>query len=453
MSDRPITTTEELVTDYLRSTMRVDAPHDLTNEIMRAVAAAPQDRKSILGAFGILTPAFAAIVVTAVLVVAAVLALAPRNVGPAPDAVATPTPVPSITPEEARILTDEDDVIRIPALDGEGPFGTITIERGADKAGYAGFVPIAFQDVFFIELYVTYEPTRATAEQFGEWEFAIAADLDDDGFDSDDVLQRGVGFSGMEDMPGFDSAPRPLLQGKRFGEELLEGWLVLEVPAAAAGSDIYLVYGHNEWTDGIENLAPDFSALLRLEGDPVGVTAFDPDAFPTPEGTPPPMPTLIKLPSPAPSPIGAFEPGADADADALFAETQSCTNGAAEIVVTFPASWHTNEATAEFPACSFFDEAPIDVELALSGLGPHPLVIRWLPSWGGGIEEPITERFELDARTMWRISWTAEQQSFGLNYLIELTDDPYGPFIHAAALEDEDRAVLDRMITRLEFTD
>ena len=452
MSDRPITTTEELVTDYLRSTMRIDPPDDLPNAIMRAVAAAPQDRKSILDAFGTLTPAFAAIVVTAVLVVAAVLALAPRNVGPAPDAVATPTPVPSITPEEARILTSEDDAIRIPALDGEGPFGTITIERGADKAGYAGFVPIAFQDVFFIELYVTYEPTRATAEQFGEWEFAFAADLDDDGFDSDDLLQRGVGFSGMEDMPGFDSAPQPLLQGKRSGEELLEGWLVLEVPAAAAGSDLYLVYGHNEWTGGIENLEPDSSALMRLEGDPVGVTAYDPDAFPTPEGTPPPMPTLIGLPSPAPSPLSSFEPQPNEEAEALFAETQSCTNEAAGVVVTFPAAWHTNEATDDIPACFFFDEEPIDVELVLSGLGEHPLVVRSLPSWSGGIEEPVAERLMLDGRAMWRLTWTADQQSFGTNYLIPVTDDPYGPFVHASSLSD-DLAVLERMLVRLEFTD
>jgi len=452
MSDRPITTTEELVSEYLRSAMRVDPPDDLENGIMRAVATAPQDRKPILGSFGALSPAFAAIVVTTVLVVAAALALAPRNVGPAPDPWATATPAPSITLEDARVLTGEDDVIRIPALDGEGSFGTITIERGADKAGYAGFVPVAFQDVFFIELYVTYEPSRATAEQFGEWEFAFAADLDADGFDSNDVLQRGVGFSGMEGMPGFDSAPQPLLQGTRSGDETLEGWLVLEVPAVAAGSDLYLVYGHNEWTDGVENLLRDASALLRVEGDPIGVTAFDPDAFPTPSGTPPPMPTQIGLPSPAPSPLGSFEPQPNDEAEALFADTQSCTIEEAGIVVTFPAAWHTNEPTPDFPACFFFDEEPIDVDLALSGLGEPPLVMRSLATWSGGIEEPVAERLMLDGRAMWRLTWTADQQGFGTNYLIPVTDDAYGPFVHASSLSDE-LAVLDRMLIRLEFID
>lgn len=452
MSDRPMTTTEELVTDYLRSTMRIDPPDDLAFAIMRTVAAAPQDRKSMLGAFGPLAPAFAAMVVTAVLVVVAVLALTPRDVGPAPVPPVTPTPVPSVTPEDARILTGEGAVIRIPALDDEGPFGIITIVRGADRAGYADFVPFAFEDVFFIELYVTYQPTRATAEQFGEWEFAFAADLDEDGFDSDDLLQRGAGFTGMEDMPGFDSAPQPLLQGRRFGDEPLEGWLVLEVPAVAAQSDLYLVYGHGEWTNGIENFVPDSSALLRRAGDPVGVTAFDPEALPTPEGTPLPMPSFIGLPSPAPSPLGSFEPQPNGEADALFAQTQSCIIESTGVVVTFPDAWFTNEATAEFPACFLFDEDPIDLDIAFSGLGERPLGIRSLPSWLGGIEEPIAERLMLDGRAMWRLTFTADQMSFGTNYLIPVTDDPYGPFIHASSLGDH-LAVLERMLVRLEFTD
>ena len=445
---------EELVADYMRSTMRVDPPHGLTDDIMRAVAAVPQDRRTLLGAFGTLTPAIAAVVVTAVLVVAAVLALAPRNVGPTPDPLATPTPVPSMTDEEARVLTEEGDIIRIPALDAEGPFGTITIERGADKAGYDGFVPLTFEDVFFVELYVKYEPDRSTSEEFGEWEFAFAADLDGDGFDADDRLQRGVGFSGMEELPGFESAPQPLLQGKRFGEDVLEGWLVLELPANAAGWDIYLVYGHGEWTDGIENLTPDASALLRLEGDPIGVTAFDPEAFPSPDGSPVPLPSQHALPTPMPSPQSTFEPIADAEADALFTDTQTCTNDEVGLIVTFPSRWHTNEPGEDFPSCAFFDSEPIDLEAALSGLGDFPpIVIRPLPAWIGGIEEPRRERIPVGDRIAWRLSYTPEQSSFGTAYLIPTTDDPYGPFIHAGVFTDEGRAVLERMLVRLEFTE
>ena len=37
---------------------------------------------------------------------------------------------------------------------------------------------------------------------------------------------------------------------------MLEGWLVLELPAAFSDVDLYLVYGHAEWTDGIENMGP-----------------------------------------------------------------------------------------------------------------------------------------------------------------------------------------------------
>ena len=63
---------------------------------------------------------------------------------------------------------------------------------------------------------------------------------------------------------GGESAPQPLLDGKCSGDDVLEGWLVIEIPAASANYDLFLVYGHGEWTDGIEDMIGLVrSALLR----------------------------------------------------------------------------------------------------------------------------------------------------------------------------------------------
>ncbi len=451
MTVRQASPTDELVADYVRSAMRVDPPHGLVDEVMRAVALQPQERRTWLSAMGPFTPAFAAVAATALIIVAAgLILLAPSNVGP--PAEPTPTPVPTLTPEDARALTVPGDVIRIPALDEAGQFGTITIRRGEERGGYEDFVPIAFEDVFFIELYVTYEPDRATTEQYGEWEFAYAVDLEGDGFDGDE-LQRGVGFLGLEGQPGYDSAPQPLLQGKRSGQEALEGWLVLEVTAAAADFDLHLVYGHGEWTEGIQNMVPDASALLRLAGDPVSVTAFDPDAFPTPEGTPPPMPSMYALPSPPPSPAATFEPATSVEADSLFEETQTCTNDGG-VTITFPDSWFTNEAFEDMPACFVFGPDPIDAELVYNGLGEFPPVGFFeVPSWTAGVEEPLVERLPVGDRVAWRITWTEDQLSFGTNILVPLTDDPYGPLLRGVGGPPEARAILERMVLLLEFPD
>ncbi len=454
MTDQQMPAHEALVADYVRAAMRVEPPPDLPDAIMSAVAGERQARRSFLDAFSPVGIGVAMAGATAVAVLVSLVLFAPRDVGPAPVGTPEATPLPTITPLDGRVLTEPGATVRIPAIDAAGAFGTISIERGAEKAGYEDFLPVAFQDVFFIELYVTYEPDRATDEQYGEWEFAFAVDTDADGFDPDDVLQRGVGLTGMDGQPGFDSAPEPLLAGRRAGEDVLEGWLVLELPASAAEWDVYLVYGHNEWTDGIQNLEPEASALLRGPGEPVGVTRFDPDAFPTPSGSPPPMPSLHALPSPVPSPLPTFEPIADADADALFAETRTCTNEDLGATITYPAGWQTNVDHADFPSCTFFDAETIDLDAALSGFSRLPAVmIRAVPTWMGGIEEPLYERVTIGDRLGWRITFAPDQMSTGTNYLIPTGDDPYGPFVHGYAAEDGGRPVLERMLLRLVLED
>ena len=182
------------------------------------------------------------------------------------------------------------------------------------------------------------------------------------------------------------------------------------------------------------------------------MTPFDPD--PSIEGSPFPLPSFYGLPSPPPSPAATFEPAADAEIDALFDEVQTCTNDDLGVTVTYPASWYANELLEDFPACSLFGPEPIDTELIFSGLGDFPPVaFHEMESWAGGIEEPVIERLPIDDRIAWRISFTPDQQSTGTQYLIPLADDPYGPLLRAVAGQADGRAVLERMLLRLEFTD
>lgn len=462
MSARDVRSADEMVAEYVRWSMGVEPPPSLHAEVMRSVGLAAQERRTWLSAFGPLTPAIAAVAASLLIAAIGLLVAAPRNVGPPTGPVSpTETPEPTLTPEDALILTEPGDEIRIEALDGEGRFGTITIRRGEEKAGYQDFVPFAFEDVFFIELYVKYEPERATDENYGEWEFAFAADVDGDGYGEEDPLQRGPGFLGMETMPGFGSAPQPILNGKRLGDEVLEGWLVLEVPAAASDFDLHLVYGHGEWTGGIQNMVPDLSALLRLAGEPVGVTPYDPDYVPPqdPDSTPMPMPSWHVLPTPMPSVAATWEPIADGEVDALFARTQTCTNAELDLELTFPASWHTNEEFedpfgTEVAACTMFSADPVDPEVLFSGLSDQQfLVIQQSPDWVGGLEQPTTERVPLGDRILWRITYTEDQLSYGTTYLVPLGDDPYGPFLWGGAMDDEMRAVLERMLLLLDFSE
>ena len=199
-------------------------------------------------------------------------------------------------------------------------------------------------------------------------------------------------------------------------------------------------------------MVPDSSALLRRPGEPVGVTAFDPDAFPEGSGSPVPMPSFYGLPSPAPSPAATFEPVADAEADALFEETQVCTNAELAVAVTFPASWYTNEAFEELPACNLFGPEPIDAELVFNGLAePPPITVLARPEFFGGIEQPMVERIPIGDRIAWRVSFSEDQMSYGTSYLLPVGDDPYGPFLWSTALTDETVPVLERMLIRLQF--
>lgn len=445
---------DDLVADYVRSSMSVQPPATLGGEVMRAVSAVPQERRGWLNAFGPYTPAIAAIAAAALVVAIGAVIAAPRNIGP-PTESAGPTtaPAPTLTPEDARILTEPGDVIRIPAFDSRGQFGTIRLERGDEFGSYEDYIPLAamdFGEVFFVEVHVTYEVDRATEDPYGNIDFGWAVDADRDGLDEDDVTHQHIGYSidGLEPETG----PSPLLPFVNAGPQEMTGWIALELPAAGAEYDIYLV----QLADVPEGQPPPASAvasaLLRGPSEPVGLTVYDWDNPPPMAEPSGPLPSFHVLPTPMPSPASTFEPAADADADALFAETQTCTNTSMSLIVTFPASWHTNAGYEDLPACSFFAPEEMDTELIYNGFDQTPRVsIVERLEWIAG-EDPLVERVPIAGREAWQLTFTEEHLSTpGSIYLIPLTENPYGPFAQVAGTSHQ--RVVERMLLRLEFTE
>lgn len=446
--------TDEMVAEYVRSSMRVDPPAILNQEVMRAVAQVPQQRRGWFNALALPTPALAAVAAAALIIAVSAFLVGPRLVGPPAEPM--PSPMPTLTAEADRVLTQPGDVIRIPALDSQGQFGTITIERGEERGSYPDYVPFMAmfeESVFFIELHVTYELERPTLDAYGSGDFGYAVDAGEDGFDDRDLITQFLGYSvtGEE----LQTGPQPRLRWPSAGSFSMSGWLVGELPERAAQYDIYLVQVAGFGPDDAGPLQGATPALLREPGEPVGVTTFDPDSLPPPTGSPEPMPSFQALPTPLPAPAATFEAAADAEAEALFEETQTCTNAAVGATFTFPATWHTNEAYEDLPACSFFGPEPIDAEVVLSGFAAEapPIQVSERPEFLAGIEQPVVERMPIAGRIAWRISYTADQHSSGTRYLIPLTEDPYGPFLSVGAGPDEALPILDRMLIRLQFSE
>lgn len=435
--------------------MRVQLPVGLVDEVMRSAAAVPQARRTWISAFGPFTPAIAAVAATAAVIIAVGLVLvAPRTVGPPPEP--TATPAPTLTPESALALTAPGDVVRIPAMDSQGQFGVITLERGEERASYPDYIPIAAiqaGEVFFVEVRVTYQLDRETSDAYGNIDFGFAVDADGDGLDGDDVIQQHLGYSleGVE----LETGPQPLLPFVNLGAQEMTGWIAFELPAAGAEYDVYLVQlAEVPDRPAASAFTAVASALLREPAEPVGVTSFDIDdlgAFPEPSGE---LPDFQELPTPLPSPAATFEPVADADADALFTETQACAHSTGA-TVTFPAAWHTNEAYEDLPACTWFAPEPMDTELIYEGLsndGPPVLIVE-SDGWMGGANQPDIPRANITRVPIGdRVAWLVTYDEYPSHtYLIPLTDDAYGSFLRPMTGQAEFVAVLQRIVALLEL--
>jgi len=381
---------DDQVTEYLRSRGRVDPPGELIGRVMRAVDAAPQRRATWFGPF---VPAAVAIVAGAVVVVFAVVASQPRNVGPGPGASDPGSSGLSASPAatgsaQLASLVSRGDLATIPALDASGEWGKIRLERGNDVGGYRGVASVDpklgvhyFENdpqAFYVEVLVQYAADRdPLPADFGSTDWALLAgdaELKPIGSQlnlAGPLPQLTPGYPGAIDI--FSSP--------------VKGWLVFAVPRTAENLTLRLAYiptaaprTRTEIAVRERGAAPQHVATARAPAKPTYVDK---------EGL-------------------AFSVVDSATADDLFATADSCTNPQAHYTVTYPDTWYTNTAIGDVPACSWFSPVLYEATGNYSGRDASPppdevvIVMNYSRGVGGigGFGEPVrfSEQLAVDGR-------------------------------------------------------
>lgn len=454
MSNERMAPDDDRIADYVRSRGDVDLPPTFVDQVLRAVTDAPQSRSSW---FGALTLPLAAATAVALILVVAALVSSPSRVGPEPAPEPTATPAPTLTPTDALSLTQPGDVVRIAAVDSEGQFGTITIERGDEVAGYeGGHDPLAY-DAFFVELYISYALDRPSTAAHGESDWGYRINGDFQGSDASFTTWSGP-FAGA-------TTPTPALRRVESDDIAdIEGWLVIPIWSEAADSPITLDYScslpstpdepgplQDCWKDPDARETDDSAyalIALREPGPPVGST---------PAWTPPPG---FELP---PVEVESHE-----EADALFVETSTCANAASGYELRFPVSWFADATCTRFSATPIDESDPAAVSTITierrEGGEPNLGEVELIPVGGSGSVDGVeVGYFHLQA-------WGEAVVPIGeriLAYHVNLvvgeypTEDNEVPWllatttsVEAASDEEYDlnRAVLHRIITSMQFT-
>jgi hypothetical protein len=109
---------------------------------------------------------------------------------------------------------------------------------------------------------------------------------------------------------------------------------------------------------------------LPTKAQPLGVSSPSPSATATPP-SPSPAAGYVAV---AGLPITVL---ANPDADALFTEVETCASGVG-YAVAFPASWYTNAAIGDTPACSWFGPGPFNVTVRPVAVNPPPPDGVWI---------------------------------------------------------------------------
>lgn len=181
---------------------------------------------------------------------------------------------------------------------------------------------------------------------------------------------------------------------------------------------------------------------------------------------------------PTPGPIAYVErPGLpfsvvdNEEADALFADLDTCTNPDAGYTVTYPNSWYTNTDFGDTPACSWFSPTVYDVGSEADIPDEIVIVITVFDGAVGHFGSPdysMTEAVEIGGFAGGRheqIGYTYEGGGYeallpGYEYFAILSDSPVeGPTMIASTGGDGvgdyelNKAVLDRIMASLTFGD
>lgn len=350
--------------------------------------------------------------------------------------VATGTIGPPPAPRELGDLLERGDMITLPIRSSAGVSGTITVERGEDVGGYPLVLDPSSERHFFIELRATYEldvaPETAT---WGDVDWRVEGARGPMGAELLQTFPPPAGRSYLGTWPG---ATEP--------EPQYVGWMIFAVPRDAARSDLELIY------------------------QPPGVA----DATRIPLRSPGPAPDVVAAEWPRPDPVYVARAGLplsvleSAEADALFADPDTCTNPEGGYTVRYPDSWYTNTAIGDVPACSWF--SPTLYEVTERGSRPEEIAIE-------------IRVFEGDVGFIWVDLYNEDVTIDGYSgrrYETGMTKDPEQPtdtfqYSYLAYLEPEqleggrklwaftgtdyggeyelNRAVLDRIMASLEFTD
>lgn len=366
-------------------------------------------------------------------------------------ACATPDPTPTITAAPSSLLDpipllDPGDRASFAALDEEGEWGTITVRRGDDTGGYP--TSAVDPESFIVEVHVHYAVARDSEATFGALDWALVTASDRRPVGGHYTPEPAQHPWELWELPGLpDDATT---DGIAVEPRTVDGWLLFEVPRELADEELELAYRPAHLVEAV--------TVLTLRD---GGAAPDPVPTATPEPRPAELPYV-------PSDTAGFSVIDDAEADALFADADTCENPVAGYTVSYPDDWYTNTAAGAVPACSWF--SPTTYELSEDGSVPPEIVIE-ITSFEGGIGfiyEPdytITDQVTVDG---WSAARTEEVGGMGIDgflprslftyeYTIYASDDDFGLKVRARTSTDDpgsyehNKAVLDRIMASMRF--
>lgn len=443
---------DEQIAAFVREAVHAEPPPDLVPSLLDAVDDAPPARPWYASAL----PALAG---TAVLVLAigAVLLLwrpwgvADPSPSPTPSPIATPSatasptdePTDEPTPPEDALL-EPGDSVELAAVDPQGEWGTIRVERGEDLGGYTDADVGA--DAFIIELFIDYEASRLPdPEEFGLPDWSLRPtdlDADADGFFPIEPTTYERYPSGTRPEHALPTYPGAI----DIFTTPTDGWIAFEVPRDAAGLDLELVYR----PAGIGQ--PAATIVVREPGEaPEPVEMDEPPEAPEP-------PEYVERPG---LPITVID---SAEADELFSRPDTCINPVDGYSVSFPDDWYTNTETGDVPACSWF--TPDFFEVIQPGETADDIWISMGVIDGAIGYTGITQIYSSEGVAIDGVRATRVESNPNPNedpayrrywYVIPLSTEGVGPTFVASTDTDwaDDyelaRAVLDRIMASLEF--
>ena len=239
-------------------------------------------------------------------------------------------------------------------------------------------------------------------------------------------------------------------------------------PASSSGHMVCVYVGEEPDGEPYYYVNVDITGM-RAEVAAAASPTTDPTQPPTPEPTPEPTPSA----SPAPGYVSVEDLPitvlANAEADALFAETQRCVSKAG-YAVDVPASWYTNTPTEETPACTWFAPEPFEGSIQPVAVKEHPdgiwITLEVVDGLAGYVgETPIYMREQVILQgfdghraeygpSMGGVVGTPSEER-GYWYVIPFAND--GPTFIAETGTDLTndyplaKAVLDRIVARISF--